>query len=177
MNMKKVLILTHEDDPHSKSVCRYFDKVGVCYYEVLTDKLIEDYKLTFDLSRGIYTIDGSQGSVDITRTSDWSIWNRRVMDPVVPEDIPAGLEDIVFTETARTWEGLLFTHPGRVVNKPQSNFNANNKLYQLLFVRDYGHGISVPRTILTNNPNMLRAFYRSTPRISFKLQRAPIVQT
>mgnify|MGYP001614614248 CR=1 FL=1 len=173
--MKKVLILTHEEDPHSRSVCRYFDQIGVDYFEVLTDKLIGHYDVTFDLSKRFFILSSHERRIELT--SDWSIWNRRVMDPTLPASIPSGLEDIVFTETERTWQGLLFTHAGKVVNRPQASFNANNKVDQLLFASKYGHGIKVPKTVLTNNPQDFKTFFAGLPKVSFKLLKAPMIQT
>ncbi len=173
--MKNVLILTHEDDPHSKSVCNYFDKQGINYFEVLTDRLIEDYNLTFNLSNGIFHLSDSERQIEINE--DWNIWNRRVMDPTMPSKIHKELEDIVYTETERTWQGMLFSHRGKVINRPQANFNANNKVDQLLFTSNYGNGIKVPETILTNNPTDFKKFYSELSKISFKLLRAPIVKT
>ena len=173
--MKNVLILTHDEDPHSHSVCKYFDSVGVNYFEILTDKLIENYDLTFDSSKRTFTLSNLDKSVELN--DKWSIWNRRVMDPEIPSSIPKKLEDIVFTETKRTWEGLLFTHPGKVVNRPQANFNANNKIDQLLFANNYGKGIKIPKTVLTNNPEDFKKFYGDLSKVSFKLLKAPIVKS
>lgn len=173
--MKKVLILTHEEDPHSQSVCKYFDGIGVDYFEVLTDNLIGNYNLTFDLLLRHFFLSNSERKIKLTE--EWNIWNRRVMDPVIPNSIQKKLENIVLTETERTWEGLLFSHPGKVVNRPQANFNANNKVSQLLFASNYGNGIKVPETLLTNNPQELRRFYSTLDKVSFKLLRAPIVET
>ncbi len=172
--MKHVLILTHEGDPHSKSVCEYFDQEGIDYFEVLTDKLIDNYNLTFNLSKEVFIISNSERQIELNE--DWSIWNRRVMDPEIPSCLRGELERIILTETERTWQALLFTHPGRVVNRPQANFNANNKIDQLLFAKKYGNGIKVPQTILTNNPGEFKKFYAGLPKVSFKLLKAPIVQ-
>lgn len=173
--MNKVLVLTHEEDPHSQSVCNYLKNKGIDLFEVLTDKIITDYSLTFDLSRGTFLISDGRRTEKIDES--WSIWNRRVMDPVLPKNIPKELEDIVFTETERTWQSLLFSHKGKVVNRPQANFNANNKLDQLIFVNEYGNGIKTPKTVLTNDPACFLSFYSSTPVVSFKLLKAPIVKT
>ena len=173
--MKSVLILTHEGDPHSASVCNYFNHIGVDYFEVLTDKLIGNYSITFDLSKGLFCISNHERAIKLD--DSWSIWNRRVMDPEIPQSVPKRLEGIIFTETERTWQGLLFSHKGKVVNKPQANFSANNKVDQLLYASKYGDNIKVPETILTNNPEELRLFYRSLSKVSFKLLKAPIIKT
>lgn len=172
--MKKVLVLTHDGDPHAKSVCTYLELASVDFFYIATDKIIESYTVKFDSSTGFYSIASPVRNEVID--GRWNIWNRRVMDPELPRDFPKELEDIVLTETERTWEGLLFSHTGRVVNRPQASFAANNKVNQLLFARSYGRGIQIPATILTNDPEYLRQFYATHDLICHKLQRAALVE-
>ena len=54
--MKKVLVLTYGEDPHADSVCKFFDKKGVKYFRVDTEKITDNYKICFDSSKSIYTI-------------------------------------------------------------------------------------------------------------------------
>ena len=93
------------------------------------------------------------------------------LDLEIPKDVPKNLEEIVFTETKRTWQGLLFAHRGKVVNRPQAEFAANNKIDQLLFARGHPKSVQIPDTLLTNNPGALRRFYREHDQICHKLQR------
>ncbi len=172
--MEKVLVLSYEEDPHADYVCKHLNEANVDTFRVHTDKLIGNYKITFDSQRGFYTIENGERKEVIDQ--NWNIWNRRVLDPEIPADMPKELCDIVLTETERTWEGLLFAHKGRVVNRPQANYNANNKVDQLLFVQRYGKGIVIPETLLTNDPSCLVAFYQKHPKISHKMQKAPIVK-
>ena len=172
--MKKVLILTHSEDPHALSVANYLTAKGVSFFTVETDKLISHYTFEFSSQDGIYRVSDSDRKIELT--PDWVIWNRRVMDPDLPPDFPKELEDIVFTETERSWQGLLFTHSGRVVNRPQAEFVANNKMDQLLFSRAYGNGIDIPETLLTNNPDLLRRFYDEGEKICHKLQKIGLVK-
>lgn len=172
--MKKVLILTYEEDPHSKSVRKYFEGIGVDFFEVYTDKLIDRYKITFNTSKRQFILSDSDHTIILNE--DWNIWNRRVMDSELPESIPKNLQDIVFTETKRTWEGLLFSHEGRVINRPQANFSANNKIDQLIFASRYGNDISIPETILTNDAEVFYYFYKNHERVSFKLQKSALVK-
>ena len=77
--MNKILILTYEGDHHSASVKAHFDQHGIEYFEVLTDKLIGNYSLTFDLSKGLFTVADTSRAIELDHT--WSIWNRRVRSP------------------------------------------------------------------------------------------------
>lgn len=172
--MKKVLVLTYNEDLHADYVCDHLKDIGVDFFRVNTERIIEEYNITFDSLSGLYKISDKQDIIIID--SSWNIWNRRVMDPKIPEDFPKELENMVFTETKRTWEGLLFSYKGRVVNRPQNNFSANNKIDQLVFAREYNNNIEIPQTIITNNPEDLRKFYKLHKKISHKLLKAPLVQ-
>lgn len=173
--MTKALILSYQGDQNSESVRKYFEEEGIDYFEVNTDKLIGNYNISFDLSKGAFTISSSQR--EIVLNEDWAIWNRRVRPPKIPSSVPNQLEHIILTETERTWQGLLGTHPGRVVNRPHAQFKANDKIDQLLFAHRYGRGIRVPKTVLTNDLNVFREFYASVSMTAFKLLQAPVVET
>jgi len=172
--MVKVLILTHENDPHANAVYSSLERRGVPFFRVDTEKLTTDYEITFHSKSGLYIISGK--NEEVTIDEEWNIWNRRVMDPEIPKDVPKNLEEIVFTETKRTWQGLLFAHRGKVVNRPQAEFAANNKIDQLLFARGHPKSVQIPDTLLTNNPGALRRFYREHDQICHKLQRAALVK-
>ena len=172
--MKKILVLTHEEDPHSVSVCRYFKENGIDFFEVYTDRLIDRYTIKFDSLKRQFVLSDEERTIVLNRS--WNIWNRRVMDPVLPSNVPESLQDIVFTETKRTWEGLLFSHEGRVINRPQANFSANNKINQLIFASKYGGRVLIPETVLTSKPEDFNEFYRTHERVSFKLQKSALVQ-
>lgn len=172
--MKKILVLTYEEDPHANSVCAYLGKAGVETFRVNTDKLIGKYNIRISIQDKEYVI--SDGVNEIKLDSNWNIWNRRVLDPELPANFPKELEDIVFTETERAWESILFTHKGNVVNRPQANYAANNKISQLEFAYNYGRGICIPNTLLTNSPQQLRDFYKTHDKICHKLQKAALVK-
>lgn len=172
--MKNVLVLTYEEDQHADYACRFFEENKIEFFRVNTDKLIGDYIITYDSNFGYYSL-----SNDIKRISldgKWNIWNRRIAEPEIPATVPRDLTEVVATETARTWEGLLFVHEGRVINRPQANFSANNKIDQLSFVKKYGGEIKIPETILTNDPQVLRNFYKEKERVCHKLQKAALVK-
>lgn len=172
--MKKVLVLTYEEDPHANSVCSYLNNVGIESFMVNTDKLIGRYNIKISPQNREYII--SDSTNEIRLDSSWNIWNRRVLDPELPANFPKELEDIIFTETERTWEGILFTHKGKVVNRPQANYAANNKISQLEFAYNYGKEIFIPDTLLTNSPQELIKFYKKHHKICHKLQKAALVK-
>ena len=174
--MKKVLVLTYREDPHADSVCSFFDRVGVKYFRVSTEELPRDYSITFDSKSFLYRISDKSEEVEID--SSWSIWNRRVMNPDTKKGMPKDLSSVAIDESEKTWVGLLISHQGRVVNTPQSQYYANNKIDQIRFASQFGDGIVIPDTLVTNNPDSVRTFYDvHNGKICFKLHKGAVVDS
>lgn len=171
--MKKILILSYESDPHADSVCNYFLDKNIEFFKINTENIIKDYEVTFDSSQISYTI--SNKCREIMLDESWNIWNRRILEPEIPSNIPENLVNIILTETERTWQGLTFSHKGKVVNSPQSDYISNNKIDQLCFAKNYESNINIPDTIITNNPKILLSFYENHNKICHKLLQVPMV--
>ncbi|MBS3081418.1 hypothetical protein J4416_00585 [Candidatus Pacearchaeota archaeon] len=171
----KALLLTHKDDRHADAVSAELSSRGIDYFRVNTEEIIEEYGLNFYSSLGLFTITSPTRKETIDET--WVIWNRRVSDPVIPQ-MKKDLEQIVYNETLKTWEGLLFSANGKVVNRPWAENAANNKINNLLFAKSYG--IKIPETLVTNIPGEFELFYRATKsdnkKICHKLQKVAIVE-
>lgn len=173
--MKNVLVLTYGEDPHADIVTKYFSENGVSFFRVDTEKLAEKYFLTFDSNILNYKI--SDGQTEMVLDSSWNIWNRRVMNPDVRKG-PRSITDLIFEESEKTWDGLLMSHKGKVVNRPQNHFFANNKVDQLRFASRFNKGIVIPDTLVTNNPDDAIVFYKKhNGNICFKLQKGIIVDS
>ncbi|MCK5149514.1 hypothetical protein KAJ87_01145 [Candidatus Pacearchaeota archaeon] len=169
--MKNVLILTYDEDPHADSVSKFFDKKGVEYFRVVTENLAKDYKITFESNDSLYKISNNEKKIYLD--SSWNIWNRRVMNPDNKKNMPKSLIDIVVDESEKTWDGLLASHKGKVVNRPQNHFYANNKIDQLKFASGK---IKIPDTIVTNDPSCVEEFYeKHKGNICFKLQKGTVI--
>ncbi len=174
--MTKVLILTYEDDSHADSVRNHLNKKGIENLTVITEKLLTDYKINFHSKDLIYTLEDKTRIVELD--SSWNIWNRRVMIPERNKGMSKDLQDLIIDECEKTWDGLLMAHKGKVVNRPQNHFYANNKLDQLKFALGNGTGVFVPDTLVTNDPEKLKKFYeRYNGNICFKLQKGAIIRT
>lgn len=170
---KKVLVLTYEDDPHANSVCDYFEKTDINYFRVDTDKIIRDYKITFDSKSGSFIISNELRKAVIDES--WNIWNRRIIKPDVPTGIPRDIEKIILNETKSTWDSLLFTHKGKIVNDPRAQYTANNKIDQILFAKSNNRQINIPLTILSNDPDKFLSFCGDNDRVCHKLQNMSCV--
>jgi len=174
--MQNILVLTYGKDPHAESVCNYLSKKEIDFFIVNTECLPNKYKLIFDSESSLYRISNKNREVIIN--SSWNIWNRRVMNPDVRKITPRSLTDIIFDETERAWDGLLMSHQGKVVNRPQNQLYANNKIDQLKLAKIIGKDIFIPDTIVTNDPVQVRDFYeKHKGNICFKLHKGVVVNS
>ena len=99
------------------------------------------------------------------------------MNPDTRKGLPRSLQDIIFDETEKTWDGLLMSHDGKVINRPQNHYYANNKIDQIRFASQF-KDIIIPDTIVTNDPEEVRKFYdRNKGNICFKLHKGAIVES
>ena len=171
---KKILILTHQDDPHTSSVRNYLNQREIENFTIITENLLRDYKINFSSEDLTYKIE-AKGKV-IELTPSWNIWNRRIMIPDRNKGMPKDLHDLVIDECEKTWDGLLMGHKGKVVNRPQNHFYANSKLDQIRFALE--NSMLAPDTIVTNNPSNLKDFYdKHKGNICFKLQKGAVIRT
>lgn len=172
---ENILILTCEEDPHADFVLKHLDEFGVNSLRVNTDKLIGNYDL--DISKEVRISDFSR-SVVVDKS--WSIWNRRILEPDIEENIDDKLKNIIYDETRKTWEGILLNHDSRVVNNPVSNFVANNKINQHHYVSKNKFGVRVPNQIISNKSDTVLRFYdelkHSNKYMSHKLQKGFMVE-
>ncbi len=174
--MKNILILTHSEDPHADSVCKYLSERGINTFRVETERLSENYKLTFNSNSLTYSI--SNGGEEIQIDDSWNIWNRRVMNPDVRKGLPRNITDIIFDESEKAWDGLLMSHKGKVVNRPQNHLYANNKIDQMKFVSRFDSSVLIPDTLVTNDPKKVREFYdKHKGNICFKLHKGAVVES
>lgn len=171
---KKVLILTHSDDPHASSIRNYLNQKEIENFTIVTEDLLKDYIINFSSEGLTYTIKNKDKVVELDPS--WGIWNRRIMIPDRNKGMPKDLQDLVIDECEKTWDGLLMAHKGKVVNFPQNHFYANNKLDQIKFALE--RGMHVPDTIVTNDPSDLKDFYeKHRGNICFKLQKGAVIRT
>src|SRR3989344_8084564 len=114
--MKKVLILSFDRDPHVLAVCSHLQTGN--YFLLNTDKISERYQISFSSKTSIYTVKDLNEDRTLALDSSWNIWNRRIVDPEMPTNIPRDLAKIVIDEAKKTLQGMLFAHMGKVVNNP-----------------------------------------------------------
>jgi len=174
--MKNLLILSYSEDPHALALLSELDSVGAKHFWLYTNEIPSKHEILLNSSSLEYTLMNNETKEKITLDPSWNIWNRRILKVDLPDTVPEGLAEIVNEETKRTLEGIMFSHNGKVVNDPRSNYRARNKLDQLKVAKNISLGVIIPATIVTNNPEEITSFYkRHNGKICFKLQKGAIV--
>ncbi|MGH9550644.1 MAG: MvdC/MvdD family ATP grasp protein, partial [Terriglobales bacterium] len=165
-----VLILSAATDPHARAVSKHLDELRVKHLIWSYDKFLKASQLSFSLSNGSFHQSLKACDEEAIELNELqSIWFRRpgrVYAPAMPE---AWVGAMIESEAIATIGGalraarncLMVNHPGR---DTESLF----KLWQLECARRVG--LSVPDTLVTNDPAAAREFYdRLDGRVIYKL--------
>lgn len=178
--MRKVLVLTHQGDPHAEAVCSRFDEERIPWFSIITENLPSRYFLTVRSPQGEVVIKDNLGK-ELVLDSSWNIWFRRIsnpsiedtMHPTIHPTMHPDLVQLVNDETWKTWEGIMMSHTGKVVSDPAAINAASNKLHQLDLVRKSGYSsIYIPETLVTNDIIEVKKFYEQHDgNICFKLHK------
>jgi len=100
-------------------------------------------------------VDGER-ELDLARVS--AVWNRRLWLPAMDPELDPRFVDGCRRESVAALDGFLdgLAH-ARWINALSASRRAENKLLQLRLAQR--HGLAVPRTLVTNDPDELRSFH------------------
>src|SRR5262245_3999009 len=86
-----------------------------------------------------------------------AVWNRKIWTPRLDERLNPRMREGALRESAAALAGFLDgLHRARWIDPPDVVRQAGNKLLQLRIAREIG--LEVPRTLMTNDPEAVRAF-------------------
>ena len=132
----------------------------------------EDLPFSADLDYSFGTSDFK--SIFRTPSSDpaWfsSVWYRRVRVPSIPDGMDGGVYDFCLRETRSALIGGLLGHQTRWMSHPAAIWEAEFKPYQLLVATELG--LSVPKTLISNKEESVRAFCTSLAEVVAKPVRS-----
>jgi glutathione synthase/RimK-type ligase-like ATP-grasp enzyme len=157
----QVLVISDYEDVHADAVIDALNVAGVPVFRLNTSDFGSDGRITFAVASG-GAADACSFVANPLRTlpleSVRSVWYRRPVpvasNPRIAENArPYAREQ--FTLALRYLEGVVRR---KWVNHPDANRRANNKIVQLEAARRAG--LSIPDTLLTNDPEQLDAFRR-----------------
>lgn len=159
----RVLICSMERDLHGYAVLdRLRDFKGLKSHLIVTDAMFE--------SGGLYwSLDGSRNRGELRdQDGEWvdvaeatAIWWRRVNQ--AQQNLPDDLDDGALALIDNEWRASIFgctvdAFDGTWINPPWADVNGGNKLIQLRVAVEAG--LSVPRTIVAQDPDRVRQFCR-----------------
>ncbi len=157
--MSTILIPTIQDDIHAAAVAQVLQLMGHrpirWFCGDLPQRCVASYELSdasppqmaFQDELGLQSI----GQIDV-------FWNRRVGDPIFDDRLLASDRQVAFSESTRFIRGLLMaaSQQAFAVNEQRHAMAAENKILQLHVARQVG--LSVPPTLVSNDPQRIRHF-------------------
>lgn len=156
-----ILILSREDDEHVPYVTTRLEsrKAEYVWFNPARFPAASEITVEFDRTRGISrrTLKYDGGHLDFSTVT--GVWYRRpqsaraaetVTDPQIREWVSRESQHVL----AGVWETLDCTW---IPGKPSDVARAENKLYQLALAARLG--FAIPRTVIGNSPESLRAVY------------------
>jgi glutathione synthase/RimK-type ligase-like ATP-grasp enzyme len=150
-----ILVLTNSTDVTADYLCGVLQANRLLVMRFNTDTILSDTSLHFDLDDCSFSVHGVLfGPKDVSH-----VWYRR------PERLAASSTEnspqhrYSIDEWTEALEGVLHHVPkNRWMNHPSCNAAASRKLWQLTLARS--HGLTVPDTLVTQDPIRLRGFYQ-----------------
>lgn len=156
MTAPTVLILTHRHDHYT--VDRVADALrerGARPQRVDTDRFPAEARLSSAPGEGDVMV---YGDVTIPSGAVEAVWMRHLGLPPLSEELDPAFRVGSQRESVAALYGFLDgLHHARWIDPPDAVHAAENKLRQLRLAR--GAGLAVPRTLVSNDPARVRAFY------------------
>ncbi len=166
--LSNVLILSTREDNHALQVEQHLTKLGARTTFWRFEQLLNESKLTyqFDALNQSFEFSEQNGQIDFLGFD--SIWFRRPGKIGAKQFFQPWISNIVEVESRHAILGMLYSLPCLWVNHPAKDITAGLKLFQLNLAKKLG--LSMPETIITNEPEKARAFYdKHNGNIVYKL--------
>jgi glutathione synthase/RimK-type ligase-like ATP-grasp enzyme len=158
-----VLLVTHSGDHYTVDrVAEELARLGARPRRVDCDRFPSALHLTaaIDVDPGASrrTLRDAHGALDVDAVR--AVWMRRLWPAALDDELDPELRDGCLRESMAALLGFLDgLHDRRVVNRPEADRAAENKLRQLRIARRLG--LPVPRTLVTNDPAEVIAFHEA----------------
>ena len=155
-----VLILTHSGDYFTVDrVAASLVRRGATPFRLDTDLFPAGVQLSAESTNNEVCHTISRGRKRLAASQVRAVWARRIWPPRLGDDLDARFHDLCVNESLAALDGFLDgLHQARWVNHLAREREAENKLFQLRIAREAG--LTVPRTLMTNDPRQARRFFR-----------------
>lgn len=152
-----ILVLTNSKDATADYLCNLLSNRGGNFLRINTDTIARSVRLRYAKDIELW-----QNGRPISPKDISAVWLRRP-EPIVCGPASSPESGHCSEEWAEALEGFLAPIPfERWVNHPTANARAGHKIDQLAQARQLG--LSVPKTIVTQDADELRAFYEQCQR-------------
>lgn len=160
-----ILILGGSDDEHALHMAGFLQRVGRVVHLLDSREFPQSLRVTWAPNSGAGHFrfrDGPRIAFEEIEAVYW----RSYAGPLTP-DLPDPEQSYIARNDARSlFESLLIRLPARWVNSWAAYQSHQTKPAQLSLLAE--HGIPVPATLLTNDPDSVRDFAQRHPRLVFK---------
>jgi len=154
MTESEILIVSTVADTATDEVVRCLIARGVPHRRINTEDFPFERNLTLD-----YQAEGQTSiAFHASSVTPQSIWYRRFRSPSCPGNMDPGIYEFCLRENRAALLGGLLTQTARWMSNPTSVWRAEFKPYQLRIAQEVG--VRIPKTIVSNDPEMIRRAYR-----------------
>lgn len=154
-----VLIASPLADPHAQAVATALGQCGAAV-EFLD---LADYPLNLTLAlafgggkQRMQLLRPGAGHLDMDKVR--AVWWRRPGTFSFPESLQPAHRRLAHSESSTAFHGMFAAMRASWINPPEMDTLANHKPYQLAVAQ--AAGLEIPRTLMTSDPDELRAFRR-----------------
>lgn len=154
-----ILIVSPEQDPHAQAVRTNLNRLGahVTVLDLAEFPQQAQVAMNFGMRAGCYESIFSDYDRDLNLSDCNVVWWRQPQPFILhPELTDRFYRSFAYTECHATIAGLWLALDAFWVNHPMRNEEAVRKPYQLKMAQQAG--LTVPETLITNNPHRARAF-------------------
>jgi hypothetical protein len=154
----KILILASPADVHAEAVGRHLKEMGaqVDFFRY-EDFMLSSAALRLGTKDRLCLLERADVNLDL-RTYD-SIWNRRPGRIRAGKFVEGWISDMAEMEARGAVDGMMRSLSCLWMNFPGNDAAATSKLWQLEVAEEVG--LSIPETLVTNKPELVRQFYES----------------
>ena len=171
MKRDVVLIISEANDLHARVVKRRLEELSLAEGVIMDSGAFPAQFEIVATYEGSHTsaplhLGGRIGSVRLEQLQ--GVWWRRPEPPVIPGWVSPEAQRFCYKESTLLFNGLLHSLGELVVNPLMNELRADYKPFQLAHAARCG--LRVPETIITNDPEEVRAFYdRWDGEVIFKI--------
>lgn len=167
MNSPNVLIISTKADTATDDVVRCLAANEIQHYRLNTEDYPFQHTLTYRPGASDDPWLWCNGQPLPLPTS---IWYRRLRTSSAPDGMDEGIATFCRQETRAALVGSVLGRDTRWMSHPADIWQAEYKPYQLDVAAR--HGLTIPRTLITNDPSRIRLFATSTTTIPTSLRTA-----